>query len=522
MQRAIVGRVVAGLLVVGAIVAGVWYFTRPAAAVEPGVLTATGTIEAVEVRVIPEVGGRIASLSVDVGDAVTADQILVRQDMALATAQRDQAQANLEAARASLALLEAGPADAQVRAAEAQLAQAESALAAAQANLSALAPAARPEEVAAARAALEQARATYATLSVQLTPDQVELARTALTSAQSVLEGAEQRRADLADDASTPASVLAQADAAIETARGGVTQAEQAYDAARDQARPFADQLETATLSATTADANLALAQAREAAVGSDERATPEARDAARLTREDAQTAALDARAYRQALLDDPAAQTLTAAWDEVQRAQQALLALAAPRFGAPTTTASLETVAAQYDAARAARDAAAANLDLIRAGARSQQLEAARAQVVAAEAQVAALDAQLARFTLRAPSAGVVIVRAAEPGEFVAPGATVLTIADLSRLRLVVFVPEDRFGQIRLGQGASLGVDSWPGQSFSGTVTAIADQAEFTPRNVQTAAGRRTMVFAVTLTLDNPDGLLKPGMPADVTFLVE
>jgi HlyD family secretion protein len=79
--------------------------------------------------------------------------------------------------------------------------------------------------------------------------------------------------------------------------------------------------------------------------------------------------------------------------------------------------------------------------------------------------------------------------------------------------------VPEDRYGQIALGQFAVVQVDSWPGQAFVATVTHIADRAEFTPRNVQTAEGRRTTVFAVDLALDNPEGRLKPGMPADVTF---
>ena len=61
--------------------------------------------------------------------------------------------------------------------------------------------------------------------------------------------------------------------------------------------------------------------------------------------------------------------------------------------------------------------------------------------------------------------------------------------------------------------------MDSFPGQQFAATVTHIADRAEFTPRNVQTAEGRRSTVFAVRLSIDNPDGQLKPGMPADVDF---
>jgi HlyD family secretion protein len=71
----------------------------------------------------------------------------------------------------------------------------------------------------------------------------------------------------------------------------------------------------------------------------------------------------------------------------------------------------------------------------------------------------------------------------------------------------------------VKLGDAANVTVDSFPGQVFRGTVQHIADQAEFTPRNVQTPVGRRTTVFAVKLAVDNPEGKLKPGMPADVVF---
>jgi HlyD family secretion protein len=79
--------------------------------------------------------------------------------------------------------------------------------------------------------------------------------------------------------------------------------------------------------------------------------------------------------------------------------------------------------------------------------------------------------------------------------------------------------VPEDRYGEIQLGQQARVTVDSFPDENFEALVTHIADQAEYTPRNVQTAEGRRTTVFAVKLAVDNSAGKLKPGMPADVVF---
>jgi len=84
----------------------------------------------------------------------------------------------------------------------------------------------------------------------------------------------------------------------------------------------------------------------------------------------------------------------------------------------------------------------------------------------------------------------------------------------------VTVYVPEDRYGQIQLGQTAQVSVDSFPGRAFEGQVRAIANQAEFTPRNSQTVEGRKDTVFAVRLSIANPDQALKPGMPADVSFV--
>jgi HlyD family secretion protein len=83
----------------------------------------------------------------------------------------------------------------------------------------------------------------------------------------------------------------------------------------------------------------------------------------------------------------------------------------------------------------------------------------------------------------------------------------------------LTVYLPESSYGNVKLGQAARVTVDAYPGVSFSASVVHIADQAEFTPRNVQTVEGRRTTVYALKLDMPNADGKLKPGMPADVTF---
>jgi HlyD family secretion protein len=98
-------------------------------------------------------------------------------------------------------------------------------------------------------------------------------------------------------------------------------------------------------------------------------------------------------------------------------------------------------------------------------------------------------------------------------------PGAVAVAVRRSDVLRLTVYVAEDRYGQIAVGDRARVEVDTFPGESFEAEVTRIADQAEFTPRNVQTEEGRSLMVFAVDLDLLDPEGRLRAGMPADVTF---
>jgi HlyD family secretion protein len=83
----------------------------------------------------------------------------------------------------------------------------------------------------------------------------------------------------------------------------------------------------------------------------------------------------------------------------------------------------------------------------------------------------------------------------------------------------VTVYIPENLYGQISLGNAAVLTADSFPGESFTALVTRIANQAEFTPQNVQTTEGRQTTVYAIELAVDNTGGKLKPGMPVDVEF---
>ncbi len=160
---------------------------------------------------------------------------------------------------------------------------------------------------------------------------------------------------------------------------------------------------------------------------------------------------------------------------------------------------------------------AAQSTLDQAKAG-----VNQAQKAIEQAQAQLDLLDAQIAKLVVTAPSAGVILTRNIEPGEFVQPGAAALTIGNLDALTITVYVTEDKYGQIKLNNKAIVSVDSFPGTTFDATVVHISDQAEFTPRNVQTVEGRSSTVYAVKLTVSDPSGSLKPGMPADVVFVQE
>ncbi|HXD11125.1 MAG TPA: HlyD family efflux transporter periplasmic adaptor subunit [Anaerolineales bacterium] len=177
--------------------------------------------------------------------------------------------------------------------------------------------------------------------------------------------------------------------------------------------------------------------------------------------------------------------------------------------------------------------DTAVDNLHALQTGADSMQvitanktvdqakaaLDQAQTAVNTAQANLDLLDTQMKKSTIYAPMDGAILTRNVEPGEFVQPGAVALTMANLNELTITVYVPEDQYGKITLGQKATVTVDSFAGETFNAEVVHIADQAEFTPRNVQTVEGRSATVYAIKLKVTDLEGKLKIGMPADVVF---
>ncbi len=316
-----------------------------------------------------------------------------------------------------------------------------------------------------------------------------------------------------------------QAEAAVGQAQSGVTMAEARLAQGKAAARPE----QVAAAQAQLQGAQDALAQAKAQRDRVYMGATKNQVDAAQ-----AQVAAAQAQLnYAEAIHDATMAMPYGGPkeWQARKQRDAAAANLDAARaqlaqVQAGATSPERRAADAAVAAAQSQVDLAQAQLDLLNAGARDEDIlvlqagvEQAKTALVQAHSAVGILDVQLSKLTITAPISGTVFSRAIEPGEMALPGGTLLVVSDLSRLEITVYIPEDRYGEIRLGQTAAVSVDSFPGKTFTATVVHIADQAEFTPRNVQTTEGRKTTVFAVKLQIDNPDGQLKPGMPADVVF---
>jgi HlyD family secretion protein len=171
----------------------------------------------------------------------------------------------------------------------------------------------------------------------------------------------------------------------------------------------------------------------------------------------------------------------------------------------------------AQFLAERTAAAVAGAeqNLKRLEKGNRAEEIQVARTQVELATTRLAQVEKSLADCTVTAPMDGVVTTRSRETGEMVGAGATLLTLSRLDEVWLSVYIPETRLGKVKLGQPARVKIDG-DSREFKGTVTFVSPEAEFTPRNAQTPEERAKLVYRVKITLPNPEGVFKPGMPAD------
>jgi HlyD family secretion protein len=135
-------------------------------------------------------------------------------------------------------------------------------------------------------------------------------------------------------------------------------------------------------------------------------------------------------------------------------------------------------------------------------------------------ESKKATLNEQVARSSVKSPIKGTIIEKYAEAGELTAAGKPLVKIADLSVIRLKVYVSGAQLGSIKVGQDCTVRIDDGMKEykSFTGTVRYISDKAEFTPKIIQTKEERVTLVYAVNIDIHN-DGTMKAGMPGEVIF---
>lgn len=445
------------LLVAGVVGGGYWYYSQnPEALAQPqlqwglisqaeasGVYSVSGFIEAEEIQVAAETGGRIIKISAGEGDFVEAGQILVELDTALLEAEMRQAAAKVATARAYLAKIEAGARPAEIAKAEAAVAVAEAAAEAAYTRWQdALTLRDNPQEL---EMQLDAART-----ALELAEQKIAYARL-LKDAGEALWELGYRQWDIAQQG---------VDWSFKLPGGGKKSGHYSFPEGAKQEAGVAWNYAGTEVWAAWVDLNSAVA-----------------------ARDDAQIALNDLLRLRN---DRQAAQIKVA---QAQAAYQTALA---------------EVAVAQ------------AQLDILKAGPRPEQIAVAQAQVRQAEAGLAALKVQRNKYTLVAPMAGWTIKRIANEGEMAAPGATLLTLADLTDLLLTVYVPEPDIGTISIGQKVKVFVDTFPDEPFSGQITFISAEAQFTPKNVQTKAERANTVFAVKIKLENEEQRLKPGMPAD------
>lgn len=429
------------------VAAAVWfYINRGSAQAEQGPVTASGTIEATEVLVAPEISGQVVEVLVNDGQTVKAGQELVRFSDALIQAQLAQAQAAVAQAEANYQLVASGPPDEQ-------------------------------QEVAIAAAKLE-------IISAQQAIDELyQKNELAAAQAEKTVADNQDRVRDaqrIYDSLRSPAS---QTD--LDIAQSIVTLSSEALDRAEKRLKSFLHKPETNPQRAAAVLVVSLLEKQHDQAV----KRLNYLEDGADQITLDQSKAGLE---LAKAALED---------------SQQELADLK----GGPDP-ATLELAQARLAAAKAKLSAA-------QAGPAPEQLALAKSQVDVARAAAGVIEAQMNKLVLLAPMDGLVLSRSVEAGEVAVPGTPLLTLAKPTDMTITVYVPENRYGLIELGQKAQVSVDSFPGQIFDASVVHIADQAEFTPRNVQTEEGRRTTVYAIKLLLENPDGRLKPGMPADVEF---
>ncbi len=465
--------VIVGLLVITA----VYFIVTQTLGDGDGPLTASGTIESTVVNISPEMAGKVKEVFVDEGQAVRSGDPLLALDDSLLAAQRQVAQSGVDSAHSALTM-------------------AQSAYGLTQAQYDATLTAARAQQ-GGQRLADWSARAPNwfeQPLWYFSRDEQIAAAQKELEVSRMALEGAQADLESVVQDLNNANFVTAESQ--LSDARVSYLIAKSVRDHAQLTGGKVSPEDVKVDLPPYAPSYRIRIAIAKSLSGDSDiVTAAQDALDAADADLDKAEDE------YNDLLSSDAADRVLAAragvsvAQERYEVAQDTLSRLQTGEYSPQVKISSM-------------------GLDQAKAG-----MEQAESAVHQAEANLALLDTQIAKLTVYAPMDGVILTRNVESGEFVQPGSVSFAMADLNNITITVFVPEDRYGQISLGQQAQVTVDSFPGETFDAEVIHIADQAEFTPRNVQTVEGRSSTVYAIKLKVTDSEGKLKIGMPADVVF---
>ena len=349
-----------------------------------------------------------------------------------------------------------------------------------------------------------EAGQVLAELEPQEAGAQVAQARGAVVQAQAKLVQAQQA---VTTQKQVTSAQVAQAEAQVDSVATGLPQAETALIMEEQTAREAvaAAQALLGSAQAQTGSARSALVKAR-ADMGRQKALFVQGAVAAEQV--DATQAAYDA-----AMAQD------RSAMEGVAQARANLASARANLMQVEIKRKDVETAQANVAQAQAGLRNAQSGYTVI--AQRQQDLAAARAALAQAQANLRYLQVIAGHNTIVSPRNAVVQVKNVEQGEVVAAGTALYTLVDPQDIWLRAYIPQDQIGRVRVGQIAHVSVDSFPGRVFEGHVIAISSKGEFTPGNVQTRGDRVRLVFSVKIRLDNRDGSLKPGMPADAEILV-
>ena len=506
----------------------------------------SGVIEADEVQVSSKIGGQVAEMLVGEGDEVTAGQplaVLEHQDI---EAEVERAQAAAQTAAAALRDLERGSRPEQIEAARARLAQARARREGAERQLATAREGYEKvteirQQVDAARAGAQKAEANIEAAKAKLaeakagpTKEQIEAARAAVTQAEAHMARA-QSAAGNAEAAHAHQMGLETPVIAATTEEAALRADAALAGKELERAEMLAEGGATTPSALDQAGARSAVAEAKlsgaSRGVGDAEVQLALRRTQSKLSRDDALAAVREAQAARETA---QAQLEVLLAGTREERIGQARAALAMAEADAEGARAGLDNALEVYKdrlAARAQRDeaqaafesalaterAARAELDLLLAGHTEEAIEAARGRMAQAEAAARAAQARRGYCDIVAPCSGTITEVPAKVGEMITPGAPIVVLMDLDNLWLRAYLSFTSLGQIHLGQPLRVATDALPQRAFDGKVIRISDEAEFTPKDVQTAEQRVKQVYWIKVALGDAGGLLKPGMPGDV-----